>query len=575
MKHLFSPRSGATLALAAAVASQAIGQGFPGIDPQNIMVTDQYGNQELLSNISVPGGIERGGGNACVAGFFRLVFTDQPGTGFNDPAWSTQLQEAACRAFTDLSQLIIPAADPYTGAQTVPLVNMEISSTGLAAGEVGRGASWLSLVTQYTTDGPQMNGIMDAQVWRTINGGYDAWRAEEIIINNPFQPTYFHGYVRINLPGFLPLPTWWHIDGTAPPVAPPFDLYTIITHEAMHALGFLSYVSEFGSSEIFGQFYSRFDTHVNAQGIPVLTNPWSCDALGTNPGDLTAPCITPPGPVTFNGSNAGTLSLYSPDPWNFNGGSLDHLDITCSGGLNYLMAPGNIPGQIQNRTPIQDEANVLCDIDYHTTTNYGTSPLWVGTITTTLDECGHRIAGVDDIFYFNTDQFYICPENGSIVVTDFLQNDEDELSASGTPQDYDCPTVIWPWAPNTGTVTYVNNTTLEYIPPTDYVGLAIIRYRPIFVADGRKGSLTYVYIKIEPQDACAAQECNIVNGGDFESLTWISLTSSTPRPRTPTYNYRLMILSMRTITLPIQRAGTVPHGPMCSTRAAGSGVSPS
>lgn len=510
------------LFVAITITSQASGQDSPGLDPQNVMVYDQYGNTEELGVLSVQDGLERGGGNSCVAGYFNLVFTDTPGSGFNDsdPVLAAQLREAACKVFSDLSVLIVPATNPYNGSSTIPLVNMEVSASGpWGPGEVGRGATWMSLVTSYMTDWPLQRGIIDGQVWRTINGGFDAWYAERIVINNPFQPTFFHGYTRINFGAFPATPAWWHVDGSMPSVAPPFDLYTVIAHEAMHALGFNSNISEFGGSQLFGLFYSRFDAHVQAPaGSGFLTSPWSCNNLLYTGADLTASCTAPPGPVVFTGANAGSLSLFSPDTWNQGGGSLDHLDFGCEG-ASLLMGPGN-PPVVQNRIPSQAEVNVLCDIDYHTTNAYGTDPLWLGTVATGLDDCGHRLAGVDDIHPFGTTDFYVCPENGTLQINDFLLNDEDELASGGTPTDYECPVVLFPWGANSGTVAYVNSTTLQYDAAPNYVGLVILRYRPLCMSDGRHGSFTYIYLKVEPEEVCSVPNCNIVNGGDFESVTF-------------------------------------------------------
>ena len=93
-------------------------------------VTDQHGNSLPLDSIRMPSAAEialRGGGASCTSsGIFNIYFQDVgSSTGFDDPIFGLARRDVVCRVFTDLSRLIQPANDPYTGAPNLlPFVNI-------------------------------------------------------------------------------------------------------------------------------------------------------------------------------------------------------------------------------------------------------------------------------------------------------------------------------------------------------------------------------------------------------------------------------------------------------------------
>jgi hypothetical protein len=87
------------------------------VDDPEVMAYDRFGHAIDMHDLAIPGEVNSfmggGGPNSCTAGWFNLVFTDN-NAGFNDPTWGATYRDIACRVFSDLSVLIVPANDPYT-----------------------------------------------------------------------------------------------------------------------------------------------------------------------------------------------------------------------------------------------------------------------------------------------------------------------------------------------------------------------------------------------------------------------------------------------------------------------------
>lgn len=258
-------------------------------------VKDSYGNVFSMEDIAVPGPeISRGSGlENCSAGIFNLDFENWGPVGFLDPVLGQARRDAACRVFTDLSALLQPAANPYSGAITRPqaFVNVKMIPFLQSDSQVaGRGSAYHHFIA--TDDGnanpyddltttTQRNGILDGEAWRTINGGIDSWLPITGAWYGPIAPanftpptplfSYYHMYVQVNFMDFQ-----WYTDPASPGALPPFtlDLYTITAHEAMHALGFISHIGETfpGSTTWHSQmepdehYFSRYDIQVTASG---------------------------------------------------------------------------------------------------------------------------------------------------------------------------------------------------------------------------------------------------------------------------------------------------------------------
>ena len=151
---------------------------------------DRLGNGYTAEDLAVPAGggpqMMGGGGycNPCNAGIFQLTFLPGSGLEMNTPLGIAR-QQVAIQVFEDLSVLIEPANNPYTGApNTAPFVQVQFNSTASVVGvdwtqTLGFGSTIRNYVntedvswcTTFTTTG-QREGILDGEVWRTIKFAY-------------------------------------------------------------------------------------------------------------------------------------------------------------------------------------------------------------------------------------------------------------------------------------------------------------------------------------------------------------------------------------------------------------------
>lgn len=83
------------------------------VEDSDQVAYDRFGHAVAMRDLVVPNETDRGSGGptSCTAGWFNLVFTDN-NEGFNDPTFGATYRDIACRVFSDLSVLIVPANDP-------------------------------------------------------------------------------------------------------------------------------------------------------------------------------------------------------------------------------------------------------------------------------------------------------------------------------------------------------------------------------------------------------------------------------------------------------------------------------
>ena len=506
---------------------------------QDIIAVDRLGRTYTADQIKIsddPLMLGMGGGGCpspCAAGIFLLDF--RTGSGFDDPTDGPARQAVARQVFEDYSQLIVPADDPCNGPNLAPFVRIVFYEPAgvVPAGAAGVGSSFYNYLTINNTaipydDFTPMNlqeGVLDGEVWRTINGGTDSWRSINYAVRRGAAglPQYLnHGLVSID---FNAAPFYTGVSLPVP--AGMADLYSVIAHEATHMLGFHTFTTQAGLGFLNSRYYSRYDLLLGQGGTDWIIDPLLCSGWATN----TDPAfdLEPGGCGTTVSGNYTTVPqpVHAPAPWS--GSSLSHLDGNC-GNLPFLLHYNNLNPFGMSRVPLQDEVNVLCDIDYHTSTQHGTSGGWDDTYHGRTS-CGKRLAGVDDLISdCTTRPFYTYKQGQALPITidDFLENDEDEANTSigiiGTPQSYACMEAIL-GGYNGMPLPATGGTSFNYRPDPGYVGWAIIRYRPVSV-DGRLGNITYIFVEVWPPDVCGVEPCNILNGGSFEGLPLQSRTGA-------------------------------------------------
>jgi hypothetical protein len=415
---------------------------------QDVVAVDRFGRTYTADQIKAddtPAMMPMGGGGCpspCAAGIFLLTFA--AGSGFDDPA----RQEVARQVFEDYSQLIVPADDPCNGPNLAPFVRVWFPAPAgiVPAGAAAVGSSFYNYVTINNTAIPYddftpasiQEGVLDGEVWRTINGGTDSWRSINYAIRRgTSNPPWLlnHGLISID---FNAAP--FYAGMSLPVPSGMADLYSVIAHEAAHMLGFHTFSTQAGLGFLNSRYYSRYDLLLEQGGTDWVIDPLLCSGWDTN----TDPAfdLEPGGCGTSVSGNYTTVPqpVHAPAPWN--GSSLSHLDGDC-GSLPYLMHHNNLNPFGMSRVPLQEEVNVLCDIDYHTTTQHGTSGSGWDDTYHVRTSCGKRLAGVDDLISdCTTRPFYTYKQGQALPITidDFLENDEDEANTAlgiiGTPQSY-------------------------------------------------------------------------------------------------------------------------------------------
>ncbi|OFY63752.1 MAG: hypothetical protein A3H98_06680 [Bacteroidetes bacterium RIFCSPLOWO2_02_FULL_36_8] len=437
--------------------------------------------------------------NTCIAGYFHLYFSDTDVQGFNDPAEGASRRAVACSVFTDISKLIVPAINPLTGAD--PAVNIIVlPSTNLETTTLGAASSF------YIKDA-LLSGFMDGEIWKTLNGGMDSYTNLNLIGYS--DEDFYHGTLQIN---FINFSDWWTDLKT---VAPPdrHDLYTVILHEAMHALGFTSFITGDGSSGLAGNIYSRFDSYLFTNSFaPLITINGSCNNTTFSTGTvIDSSCY-----ILYNGST--TQPIYSPVSF-LKGSSFNHFDYTCplgtSNNIPYLMVNALGTG-ITRRRPLQQEVQVLCDLGYQTTNVYGADQTLTTIYKNDYTPCGNRIAGVNDFYISGTTTRYSVLRGNTITIDDFLLNDNDNGNA---PTRFNCLEIV----SGSGTISSQGNSSFNFQSNATYAGLVTLRYRPLN-ALGQTGNITYIFINVTADQlpVCTSPfpcNTNIVCYGGFEEFT--------------------------------------------------------
>ena len=166
----------------------------------------------------------------------------------------------------------------------------------------------------------------------------------------------------------------WNISADAASVGNgEYDFYFVCYHELLHAMGFLSYVSQSGN-DVFGTTpgnpgnWAKFDefiTDVNETRVidsaGVLNAAlWNAGSVGGDSASGNGLFFN--GPAAMSANNGQPIGLYTPTTWN-DGSSVSHIDTTNPAYAGYVMnhAVGTGP---QNRMLSDIENGILLDLGY-------------------------------------------------------------------------------------------------------------------------------------------------------------------------------------------------------------------
>lgn len=323
----------------------------PGVSSPNGFfdkVFDRLGVEYDLGDLNIAkkmGG--SGEEDVCTAGYFELHFESSsllPGT----TAQVNERRNTICQVFTDISAFInspLEGTSNYVHIWIRPI--NDYVGDGSTSGVLGLASSFYIVAP---TTSPNLSGIADNAIWQTIHNGVDAYEnvATPLSSQGSNPGSFFHGVVSFNYQN--PNINWnTNLNVDAPNNQ--FDLYSVVLHEAIHALGFASLINWNGNSK-FGtgyQYYSRYDTHLmdnTLSNFLIASSDNSCEnemyayAFVGNPEIVHPGCTITPTPVSsgsadnttctqaiqYNGSV--TVPVYTPSCFE-PPSSLSHFEDQC------------------------------------------------------------------------------------------------------------------------------------------------------------------------------------------------------------------------------------------------------
>ncbi len=457
----------------------------PPVSPSEALIVDAYNNvwQNTTNTGIVASKMGLGGSPpqaAIQCGYFTLIFEDvesNSGLGFDD-----NTQQNICNGFSTLAearQATACAVFEYISDVIVPFdVNIAPTVYFQASENDGQGALGTALFDNTQVTGSVTSGLLH----HYINTGSDFnTSVPDAVITIDF------GYNLYDCPD-------------CPNGAGGYDLYTIILHEATHALGFASFMQSDGSSNFGTNTYTDFDQFLFASETNISSN---TSLLDNNNFQGTANDLLNNTCMFHDANNTEAQPLFSPAAW-LDGSSLKHFDGSRSN-FDYVMHPYASLGSTRRRWTMP-EIETLRSLGYTLNSNIPTNNYPIGTM-----DLGTATAGQEICFnILNND-------------TDAEGNDIDV----STTCNYDCEIA--------GTETIINiNTAGEtsideetgyfcFTPDDTYMGTALFKYCPTDhnydnVSDlVNTDNCTTISVQVQNDlGYCPDDPCNLICNGSFE-----------------------------------------------------------
>lgn len=480
----------------------------------------------------------------CTPGIFELYFQTGSGMEIVGNPLHDQRRSILCQAFQDISNFI---NTPLKNSGNTNKVKFWIRSPvllGLPPNAAGAASAFYSLPTGTlptgTTANPNIGGIVDNEIWKTIHTGTNSYTNSVFpIINTENLAGFYHGWAVFNFGGSVN----WNLDYTKTNVGNGYilnstDFYSTIIHEITHALGFNSLINYLGSSqllvaqnEVFGLYFSRYDKYLKTSvggnlisNSPTYSGQMYDFSFIANPNLLRPSCSTSP-PV-FNGNSglfncstslkyigSTTSSLYTP-PCFENGSSLSHFEDACyNSNTNdqFFMMSDRTSGTFAKRFLTSEERLVLCDIGYSVNGTFG------NTANLTYKNYGANtcpgitVGGVND----GIPQSGVYPFQGNsgtdITISGILNNDFTTGLTSNFRfefvQDLYDPDAVFSATTGSTSTTF---TIKSYVP-----GLHLLRYVPFDNVTNQRGNITYIFVNVV-NNCVQNNPCSLVKNGNFE-----------------------------------------------------------
>jgi len=509
----------------------------PNVTPNGSLenVFDSYGRKYKLSDIIIGNDVLDSNAKVLSStsptpvtyGYFNLYF--ESGCGMENSSNPTQntinlaRRAVVGRVFTDISNFIVsPLSTPGNTNRVniwVRNINNVIVAPNSPNGIPGLASSFFNM-PYNTTNG--FGGIADNEIWKTIHLGRDSYTNvvsplfSNGVNNSGVSGVFYHGMMAFNFSDTT-TPINWNTNLSLTSFPGLYDLYSVVLHEVIHAIGFGSMINGTGTPKFAPGFnyFSRFDRLLtnNANTQVLLTN-----SAGTNPmydysfnsalsNVILQPTFTTTADycskaIKYNSPNV-SVTVYTPTVFD-GGSSLSHFDGVCTTpNINYLMS-SNIATNTIKRYIRPEERNVLGDIGYRVNTTFGVSTTYQGVPPAnyygTTATTGISVAGMNDGLNTNGTYKYIVAPGQSLTINStadtFLSNDVDFASGSivapvGFESLQDVYDTTARFNTTLTTITGTNNTTVTFT--SSIVGLHLLRYVPINGA-GLRGNITYIYV---------------------------------------------------------------------------------
>jgi len=485
-------------------------------------VFDHYGNSYDLSDIMISKD-PRGGSNLKTTnstpfscGYYNLYF--ETGSGMESASNPVHLErrDVLCRVLTDLSDFI---NSPLTTNGLNNKVNIWVRNINnvvppdIVNGVLGAASSFYTMPGKSFTD---FGGIVDNEIWKTIHLGKDSYTnaiIHPLFTNNDGKPKLHHGYMTFNFSSSI---IDWNTDLTATSFPNQYDLYSVVLHEMIHALGFASLINADGSSKFYPNFnyYARYDTQLKNDANTQFLIKKQTDACGSMYNYVFNTSLNPSILQSNDNCNESVryvglsnVRVHTPATF-FSGSSLSHFEGACIFPNPNFVMEKEMPAEVIRRFPKPQERNVLGEIGYNVNNTFGISSTYQGTTTYTGTLSGISVAGMNDGISPSEVVFtYTDKANTNIQISDFLTND---TNATG----FECLEDIF----HTSSLSATSGTTSTIVTfNSSEPGLHLLRYVP--TNGTQRGNITYIYVYVEPDNNYGTPSaCNLVINGDFEDF---------------------------------------------------------
>lgn len=517
----------------------------PGGKLENVF--DRFGKNYSLREISTSAGSNTAGRSQmlCSSGIFELYFEAGSGMEGNSSAENAR-RAVVCQVFSDLSDFIKTPLHNSGNNTKVRIWVRDLSQITTSTSTLGIATGFYSVPASPNL---VLGGILDNEIWKTIHTGVDSYTN----VNNPMisssdeDPSsglFYHGMMAIKIN------TNWNTNLSTNATISNTDLYSVVLHELLHALGFASLIDFDGASKLGSayNYYSRYDTFLKFNNQEIISaSSANCSMMNNifnaDPAILTPGCTSLPpnntGTPTDHSDCASTLvydgtttvPIYTASCFE-RSSSLSHFEDECFintttgvafGNNSYFVMSNALSPGATKRYIKPEEKAALSDLGYGLNSTYGNSSQ-NSFFDYGFSSSGIGVAGVNDGISNNSYTF-ITSTDVPISITGILSNDvsfNSDFSVNNQSNlRFECLEDVYD---STALITSSGDDISANITFTaSRSGVHLLRYVPYDILTGERGNITYIYVFVRAvfNNCGTPNTCNLVFNGDFEQFSQI------------------------------------------------------